>query len=193
MSQHFYPGTAVTGDRAAAATVQGAPCFTDAGQPSVVVQIQCSLIPCRSRQAPVIQRGRVRASIAFMYPRPRKHRLCIHTPACLGYALEPYALREQHQDRARGPQEPPGAAPISFQDPGQGFPCPRCRRPGTGPLRRPGGGSMPRLAMLAADLRRSCRADLRSRTQLQPGPPRRRTARRVFVYVHIYGQLKTWL
>ena len=45
-----------------------------------------------------------------MYPRPRKHRLCIHTPACLGYALEPYALREQHEDRAMGPrsrQEPP--------------------------------------------------------------------------------------
>ncbi len=94
---------------AAAATVQGA-LASRMQDGHVVVKIQCSLIPCRGRQAPVIQRGRVRASIAFMYPRPRKHRLCIHTPACLGYALKPYALREQHEDRARGPrsrQEPP--------------------------------------------------------------------------------------
>ena len=89
---------------AAAATVQGA-LASRMQDGHVVVKIQCSLIPCRGRQAPVIQRGRVRASIAFMYPRPRKHRLCIHTPACLGYALKPYALREQHEDRARGARD----------------------------------------------------------------------------------------
>ena len=122
MSQHFYPGTAVTGDRAAAATVQGAPCFTDAGQPSVVVQIQCSLIPYRSRQAPVMQRGRS----------PRKHRVYVPKAAqasplytharlsglCPGTLCPTGAARRPRH----GPQEPPGAAPISFQDPGRGFP-----------------------------------------------------------------------
>ena len=119
MSQHFYPGTAVTGDRAAAATVQGAPCFTDAGQPSVVVQIQCSLIPYRSRQAPVMQRGRS----------PRKHRVYVPKAAqasplytharlpglCPGTLCPTGAARRPRQGA-------PGAAPISFQDPGRGFP-----------------------------------------------------------------------
>ena len=184
MSQHFYPGTAVTGDRAAAATVQGAPCFTDAGQPSVVVLIQCSLIPCRSRQAPVIQRGRVRASIAFMYPRPRKHRLCIHTPRlpglCPGTLCPTGAARRPRQ----GSQEPPGAAPISFQDPRQGFPCLCCWRPGTGPHRRPGGrldathGPGWRLISAAA-----AAPDLR--TQLQPVRPA--AARRAgYSYMYTY-------
>ena len=116
------------------------------------------LIPCRSRQAPVIQRGRVRASIAFMYPRPRKHRLCIHTPACLGYALEPYALREQHEDRARGPksrQEPPRS---HSRIPGRVFPVCAAGGPAQGRTDAQGAARCHAWSRLAADLRRSCRA-----------------------------------
>ena len=143
---------------AAAATVQGA-LASRMQDGHVVVKIQCSLIPCRGRQAPVIQRGRVRASIAFMYPRPRKHRLCIHTPACLGYALEPYALREQHEGRARGRR----SRQELHQETGHGFPCLFSWRPVSGPHRGPGGGGrMPRPAMLAADLCRSGPVNLRA-------------------------------
>ena len=224
----------------------------------MVIQIQCSLIPCRGRQAPrhatrpeSAQASRDcthgRASIAFVYTHP------------LAWAM-PWNPMPYGESRAATTQEPPRAAPISFQDPGQGFPCPCCRRTGTGPHRRPGGrldatpgrgwqlisalaaapaawisghscrqgapgaarsrpdlipgarhgfpcpccrrtgagphrrpggGSMPRLAMLAADLRRggrAGRADLRSRTQLQPvRPAAARFARYSYKYTYTDG------
>lgn len=49
---------------------------------------------------------------------PRKHGARIATPAaCLGYALEPYALRGAAREARRGPQKPPAIRPRQIPTP----------------------------------------------------------------------------
>ena len=134
-------------------------------------------------------------------PGPRKHRVYVPKAAqasplytharlsglCPGTLCPTGAARRPRH----GPQEPPGAAPISFQDPGRGFPVRSAGGLSQGRSDAHGAARCHAWPRLAADLRRSCRAG--SPDAAAAGPPRRRTVRRVFVYVHIYGRLKTWL
>ena len=108
---------------AAAATVQGA-LASRMQDGHVVVKIQCSLIPCRGRQAPVIQRGRVRASIAFVYTRP------------LAWAMPwnpmPYGSSTKTAQGAAG------AARSFIRKQGRGFPALSAGGPSQGPTEAQG-------------------------------------------------------
>ena len=150
---------------ATAATVQGA-LASRMQDGHVVVKIQCSLIPCRAARLPSYnaagsaQASRLctqgRASIAFVYTRP------------LAWAMPwnpmPYGSSTKTAQGAAG------AARSFIRRNRQGFPRPFSWRPVSGPHRGPGGGQMPRPALLAADRCRSGGADLRGRSpRLHPG------------------------
>ena len=130
---------------------------------------------------------------------PRKHRVYVPKAAqasplytharlpglCPGTLCPTGAARRPRQ----GPQEQPGAAPISFQDPGRGVPALSAGGLSQGRTDAQGAARCRAWPRLAADLCRSCRADLRSRTQLQPvRPAAARCAGYSYKYTYTDGQ-----
>lgn len=129
-STFFIQGTRRPGRSRRSGHGSRCPCFTDAGQPR----------PRRGCQNPMLANTAQPVRRTGGAKRPRKHRVCVPTTAlqasrdyiirlckhgvwiappaaCLGYALEPYALRGAAREARRGPQEPPAIRPRQIPAP----------------------------------------------------------------------------